>query len=337
MDTTQEPVTVVSLCSGYGGLELGVRGAISALRTLAYVEIEAFACANLVAKMEKGLMDVAPIWTNLKTFDGRPFYQKVDILMGGYPCQPFSAAGKRLGAEDPRHLWPHIREHIQTIEPKLCFFENVEGHLSLGFREVKHQLEELGYCVEAGLFSASEVGAPHQRKRLFILAHAKSANGRSSLGRIRYEAFREPCSRGVRATSIELGNTEHNGLYGRAIDRSSEPTIHDESEGQNSSGEFEGTGEPPELADTYREGLEGYRDSPKRDEKAQPLSWPTGPSEQQHEWEAPRTTQPPMGRTADGANSWVDELRLLGNGVVPATAELAFRTLLGRLIELEDL
>lgn len=85
-------------------------------------------------------------------------------------CQPFSVAGNRAGEDDPRHLWPFIRRHIEVIQPGWCFFENVAGHLTLGFDVVKRELEEMGYWVEAGIYTAEEVGAPHRRERLFILA-----------------------------------------------------------------------------------------------------------------------------------------------------------------------
>lgn len=173
MDTTKA-TTHVSLCAGYGGIDIGLSRAIPSLRTVAFSEIEAFACANLVSKMEAGLLDAAPIWTNLKTFPWSGFRDRVDILSGGYPCQPFSAAGKRLGTEDPRHLWPFIADGIRTMRPRVCFFENVEGHISLGLREVISELESIGYKVAWGIFSAREVGAPHQRKRVFILAYDKS-------------------------------------------------------------------------------------------------------------------------------------------------------------------
>lgn len=170
MDTPQT-ITHISLCAGYGGIDLGLKRAIPDLRTIAFSEIEGYACANLVAKMEAGLLDAAPIWTNLKTFPWSEFSGKVDILSGGYPCQPFSAAGKRLGTEDPRHLWPFIADGIRLMQPRVCFFENVEGHVSLGLRAVIEELGNLGYETTWGIFSASEVGAPHQRKRIFILAH----------------------------------------------------------------------------------------------------------------------------------------------------------------------
>ena len=170
MDNTKQ-FTAIEWCAGYGGIHLGLKRAIPNLRVIAYGEIEAFAVANLVAKMEAGLMDCAPVWSDLKTFPCEAFRDRVDLLVAGYPCQPFSAAGKRLGTEDPRHLWPHIARSIRIIRPRMCFFENVEGHISLGLREVIGELEQMGYKVSWGIFSASEVGAPHQRKRVFILAY----------------------------------------------------------------------------------------------------------------------------------------------------------------------
>jgi site-specific DNA-cytosine methylase len=179
VDTAKELPTVISFCSGYGGIERGLDLAGVEHRVLAYVEIEAFAIANLVAKMESGQLVPAPIFTDLKTFPAHVFRGCVDIITGGYPCQPFSAAGKRLGTEDPRHLWPYILDHIKAIRPVRCLFENVEGHISLGLREVISDLEEDGYSATWGIFSAAEVGAPHQRKRVYILASSRDwdANG----------------------------------------------------------------------------------------------------------------------------------------------------------------
>lgn len=165
---------ILSVCSGVGGIELGFKLAEPTARTICYVEIEAFACEILASRMEEKRLDQAPIWTNLKTFDGKPWRGKVDCLTGGYPCQPFSVAGKKLGDKDPRHLWPDIKRLIQEIEPPICFFENVGGHLRLGFEEVANDLSAMGYQIKAGLFTAAEVGAPHKRERLFILAYRDS-------------------------------------------------------------------------------------------------------------------------------------------------------------------
>tara|TARA_R110001632_G_scaffold131683_1_gene245901 strand:+ start:82 stop:942 length:861 start_codon:yes stop_codon:yes gene_type:complete len=174
VDTTKELPTVIAFCAGYGGIERGLDLAGVEHRVIAYVEIEAFAIANLVSKMEAGLLPPAPIYTDIKTFPSHLFRGKVSILTGGYPCQPFSAAGKRLGEDDPRHLWPHIRRHIEAVRPIQCFFENVEGHVSLGLSTVVSDLEEDGYRTTWGIFSAREVGANHQRKRVYIMANSNN-------------------------------------------------------------------------------------------------------------------------------------------------------------------
>jgi DNA (cytosine-5)-methyltransferase 1 len=188
---TKELPTVISFCSGYGGIERGLDLAGLEHRVIAYVEIEAFAIANLVNKMEAGQLPPAPIYTNLKTFPAHLFRDRVDLITGGYPCQPFSAAGQRKGADDPRHLWPYIRRHIEAIRPARCFFENVEGHISLGLSTVISDLEEDGYRATWGIFSAREVGAPHQRKRVYILADTSGEGSQGSqwLGKARKEGI----------------------------------------------------------------------------------------------------------------------------------------------------
>lgn len=124
--------------------------------------------------MEEKTLDRAPIWDDLSTFDGRPWRGRVDLVTGGYPCQPFSLAGARRGAADPRHLWPHVRRIVEEVRPPLCFFENVPGHVSLGLETVVSDLEGMGYRVAALLLGAADLGAPHRRERLWIMAYRES-------------------------------------------------------------------------------------------------------------------------------------------------------------------
>jgi DNA (cytosine-5)-methyltransferase 1 len=159
----------------------------------------------------------APIWTDLKTFPAQIFRDKVDILTGGYPCQPFSAAGKRAGKDDPRHLWPHIRQHIESIRPVRCFFENVDGHISLGLREVIEDLESLGYATTWGVFSAAEVGAPHQRKRVYILADSDSPRQQQSNKEDAGRSSKQPDGGGLRSRAISDSDSRSRG---RRSDRS---------------------------------------------------------------------------------------------------------------------
>jgi DNA (cytosine-5)-methyltransferase 1 len=182
VDTTQtNTITHLSLCTGYEGIGRGLRAVLPNVREVAYVEIEAFAVANLVNKMETKQLDAAPIYTNLKTFPYKEFLGKVSILSGGFPCQPFSQAGARKATEDPRHLFPYIAEGIRECQPRIVFLENVEGIISAKttdgesvLRYVLRTLEGLGYRTTAGIFSASEVGFPHQRKRVYILGYSTS-------------------------------------------------------------------------------------------------------------------------------------------------------------------
>lgn len=352
----------VGLCAGYAGIDLGLRRAIPTLRTVALSEIEAFACANLVSKMEAGLLDPAPIWSNLKTFPWGAFRDRVDILTGGYPCQPFSQAGSRKGADDPRHLWPFIRDGIATMRPRICFFENVEGHITLGLRDVLFDLAELGYRTTWGIFSAAEIGAPQQRKRVFILAVA-DRNDEGSQG-------------WHRAIVPECGG-EWAAWPGRPREpqRSWEPprVVGDPEELHRNGGDDhtrggECTGQVPEsgdaggagaVGDTEHEGLEGCAGirrpeiaSPGHGAVADParrnglrLSPRTSGHTSQHDENAQLgEAESPLGGDAHGpargmdyaelcrsGDSRVDELRLLGNGVVPATAERAFRSLMGEL------
>lgn len=134
----------LSLCAGAAGLDLGLALAEPGYRAVGYVERDAYAAAVLVARMEDQTLDRAPVWDDLATFDGRPWRGLVDILSAGYPCQPFSVAGRRRGTVDPRHLWPHVARVIAECGPVWVFLENVPNHLNLGYREVREELEDLG-------------------------------------------------------------------------------------------------------------------------------------------------------------------------------------------------
>lgn len=165
-------ITVLSLCTGYGGLELGLARALANPLRVVAVEIEAYAMANLVAKAEAGQLAIEALWPDLKTFPAERFRGCFDFILAGYPCQPFSVAGKRQGTDDPRHLWPAIARIVKAVEPVWCFFENVPGHLSCGFPDVYRSLRAMGYAVEVGLFGTEELGYWHERQRLYILAYS---------------------------------------------------------------------------------------------------------------------------------------------------------------------
>ena len=393
MDTTKEYIRHLSLCSGYEGIGLGLRRVLPDVREIAHVEIEAFAIANLVAKMEANEIHPCPVFSNLKEFPFGKFRGCVDILSGGFPCQPFSSSGSRKSTEDPRHLFPYILEGIKDCQPSVIFLENVEGIISAktGDKEsvlkyVLQSLEEVGYRATAGVFSASEVGASHQRKRVFILAHRNC--GGVSGGRRSEECWNE-----LRRILGREG--ERCSIRGEAS-RCRDPHGEGHTEGgeladTNSSGGGEdreqselrpvGVEQPPEGA-----WLRSGEGTSTQGQERVTQSWPSRPNEEQYDWEEPRVVeyskgikrgtprlsvregqsdsrsgdrcesehgvpstkagkqgseaQSKLGGTTDGPTqsgvdpvaNRVDRLRLLGNGVVPQVAEVAFRVLTERLL-----
>ena len=160
----------LSLCSGGGGLDMGLDLAEPGFATACFVEWEEYPRSVLIAAQRAGYFAPAPIWDNVKTFDGRPWRGLCDTVLAGYPCQPFSAAGQRKGEDDPRHLWPDVARIVGEVQPEWVFLENVPGHVSLGLETVLRTLWDMGFTPAVGLFSASEVGAPHERLRVFIVA-----------------------------------------------------------------------------------------------------------------------------------------------------------------------
>lgn len=155
-----------SLCTGYGGLDMAVEAFFNA-EIVWCAEIDKYASQLIEQRFNKpNLGDIKQIkWDEV---------EPVDILTAGYPCQPFSHAGQRKGTQDERHIWPYIIEAISRIRPSIVILENVRGHLSLGFKEVLSDLAKNGYDAKWEIVRASDVGAPHQRARLFIIAYPSS-------------------------------------------------------------------------------------------------------------------------------------------------------------------
>lgn len=179
-----EHIDILSLCTGGAGLDLGVELAIPGARTVCMVEREAFAVAHLVAAMEQGLLAPAPVWSDARTFNGRAWRGAVDGLIGGIPCQPWSRAGKRIGKDDERDLWPAARRIVVQSRAWFVLIENVPGMVDEGGAErIWRDLQRLGFTLEGGLFSAAETGAAIRRDRLFILAVADDARCQRTIGK----------------------------------------------------------------------------------------------------------------------------------------------------------
>lgn len=168
------PVRVLEICAGFAGLSLAVELACPRARTVGFVERESFAASLIVARMGDATLGPAPVGGDLFEFDGRPWAGAVDFIVAGFPCQPASAAGKRTGIDDERWMFPEIARIVREIRPRFLFLENVPGLATVNaggaFSEVLGTLAGLGFDAEWGVFSSAGCGAPHRRRRIFILA-----------------------------------------------------------------------------------------------------------------------------------------------------------------------
>ena len=178
MNVVIPPSQVLSLFSGIAGLDQSVRLVFPESRTVCFVEREAYAASVLVARMEDKTLDEAPIWSDITTFNGKPWRGAVDTVIGGFPCQDLSVAGKREGIKEGNRsglFFEYVRI-IREIQPRWVFIENVSGLLANGaMSTVLKEISELGFDAEWGMFSAKDVGASHQRKRVFVLAYNNNA------------------------------------------------------------------------------------------------------------------------------------------------------------------
>ena len=358
--------TVLSLFTGYGGLEMGLHRAIGGTRTVCMVEREAFAIGNLVAQMEAGALAPAPIWTDVSTFDGRKWRDRISVLVGGPPCQPFSTAGKRRHTDDERWIWADVARIVGEVRPGVVFFENVPGLRKRGLGVMLRDLAALGFDgAEWGCFTASEAGAPHRRTRLFLLAYAdreqlrQLCRGRSGQGGA---SAAQPQLAGE-----EVADAKRDGRVGRGqlrghaavvaakggeevaaasgLGLSKLRTTHDEHRGDAPG--HQPDGRDAAMANTLRKGPQGGQPQALQREgrghqggavaQLCAPSFPPGPDDADgwRRWLGSGGPQPGVrgGAHAGGCKNRVHRIRLLGNGVVPVQAERAFRELSARVLD----
>ena len=172
------PFTELSLFTGYGGFTLGLRLAGVSVQTVCYVEFDPYCQRLIVERIKGGWLDDAPLWDDVRTFDGRPWCGHVDLLTAGFPCQPHSVAGQRRGEADDRNLWPDTLRVIRDVGPRFALLENVPGLLASNegrppyVGTVVGQLSEVGYDCIWDCIPAAALGAPHLRWRWWCLAYA---------------------------------------------------------------------------------------------------------------------------------------------------------------------
>jgi len=254
----KEKIKVLSLFAGIGGIDLGLEST-GRFETVQFVEYERF-CQHI---LRRHWPDV-PIWGDVKTFDPDSCGD-IDLICGGYPCQPFSVAGKQKGAEDDRHLWPRMFEIIKHKRPTWVLCENVSGHVNLGLDQVLFDLESEGYSWQTIVLGAVAVDAPHRRQRLFIVANTDSKARGNTRGSGEAERKLQPQEQAGSTVGSEA--TGCGGLRGEAEDVANTQDIghvlsaHEGKQSGRSArcGEGQSEGNSKNVPNTNVEGLEGQR------------------------------------------------------------------------------
>ena len=298
----------LSLFAGAGGGILGSH--LLGWRTVAAVEIEAYRREVLLRRQRDGLLHLFPVWDDVKTFDGKPWKGIVDVVTAGFPCQPFSCAGKRLAADDPRNGWPSTIRIIREVGPRFALLENVPGLLSHEyFGTILGDLAESGYYATWDCFSASGVGAPHQRDRLWILAYS------NKISRSQQPRIAQNIGSKVFRRSGEIGISKMANATDDILSRSGDS--------RSKSYGFADSGCSEDVADAKSE--QGRRIL-KREISSDVGSGNNGRTKT-YWW----TTEPRLGRVAHGIPNRVDRLEAIGDAQVPAVVVRAFLTLIKRI------
>lgn len=275
-----------SLCTGYGGLDLAVEAHFGA-KTVWCAEFDKYASQVIEQRFD------IPNYGDIKSIDWSSV-EPIDILTAGYPCQPFSNAGKRKGTNDSRHIWPYIEQAIGILRPRLIILENVRGHLTLGFKEVLKGLAESGYDARWQTVRASDAGAPHRRERVFIVAQPSDTNGlRNNLGE--YAEIGESREPEQRTELSQMGFT---------FDSSNQFESHD--------------GQVQELGSGFITRSEMQ------------MQTPPNPLDVDNKLNAKFVEYMmglPDGWVTDTGLSRAQQIKILGNGVVPQQAKLALELL----------
>ena len=274
-------MNVLDLFSGIGGFSLGLERA--GMKTVAFCEVDK-KCQQVLKKHWPGV----PIFDDVSTLKGEDIEETVDVICGGFPCQDISLAGKGAGLEGKRSgLWSEFKRLIEEIKPKYAIIENVSALRSRGLDQVLREISEIGYDAEWHCITASSVGAPHRRDRIWILAYPNSAGRRES------------------NQEMERGSSEQ-------LDSSSVQSSQDVSNANLT-----------RLERWLSDGIassQGWEESSDGCSTERSVGWRRG---RNGEW----TSEPSVGRVVDGFPGRVDRLKQLGNAVVPQIPELIGRAI----------
>jgi DNA (cytosine-5)-methyltransferase 1 len=298
----------LALFAGAGGGILG--GHLLGWRTVAAVEIEDYPRRVLLQRQADGLLPRFPIWDDICTFDGKPWAGKVDVISGGFPCQDISAAGKGAGLEGERSgLWREMARIICEIRPRYVFVENSSMLTSRGLGVVLGDLANMGFDAKWGVLGAADVGANHQRDRIWIVAKWRGQLSHPQHDRIRWweqqqESIKKE-GRNVADTSSQRGQAGSTDPQ-RGQERHSNEPEHSGSDMANTK----------DKGDVWREWELGFVEQKHNSRR--------GSTNGSRKW---WSAEPNVGRVAHGVAVRVDRLKAIGNGQVPLCAATAWRIL----------
>jgi DNA (cytosine-5)-methyltransferase 1 len=317
----QQSLNELALFAGAGGGILG--GKLLGWRTVCAVEWEPYPASVLVARQNDGLLPPFPIWDDVQTFDGKPWRGIVDVVSGGFPCQDISSAGKGAGIDGERSgMWREMARIIHEVRPRFAFVENSPMLTSRGLGTVLGDLASMGFDARWGVLGAADVGANHQRDRIWIVAKnvANSQSIRHWDGRKERDFFESDGRQVGTLRAITSGTSKQSDdlaypkeLFSNGGNNNSRISLERKAEsefGNNSWAEnVSDSNVPQQQRGSFPIGIQ------QKDSFASDSCW----------WE----TEPNVGRVADGVASRVDRLKAIGNGQVPLCAAEAWRILNG--------
>jgi DNA (cytosine-5)-methyltransferase 1 len=323
----------LALFAGAGGGILG--GQLLGWRTVCAVEWEPYAACVLAARQNDGLLPNFPIWDDVQTFDGRPWRGVAQVISGGFPCQDISIAGKGDGLDGERSgMWKQMARIICEVGPEYVYVENSPMLVSRGLGAVLGDLSSMGFDAKWGIVGAKDVGANHQRDRIWIVAHSNS-NGWTTRKKSR--------SLGAPVSEQQEGQDNSLNLKGAGSLPTTKDNVPDSQclgwqEGSSLRGtpqNQEGTSDisdcgsaigEGELPNTLCNGLQGSR-TDGATERQIGLRCREGRNEEQNIYGSDSTwwsVEPDLGRVAHGVDARVDRLKAIGNGQVPLCAATAW-------------
>lgn len=311
----------LDLFSGIGGISLALKPWV---QTVAYCEIEPYAQAVLLERMQDGTLDSAPIWDDVTTLNREILDTEINIIFGGFPCQDISVAGKQLGIKsDTRSgLFHHIMRLVREFNPQYIFLENVAAICSNGLDTVLREITQTGYDARWCCLSAAEIGAPHKRDRWWLLAYPnktglqkerpeQQAAGptRNSIEALADTIINHRWPSRPNEPQFEwepprvMANSKHAGRQSATPDGSLAETISNGPQGQNCPCELEGVCASRVSPSSYRIQTSGRNGA-----------------------------QSELGRNFDGLSYRTHRIKALGNSVVPQAARAAFERLMSKIV-----